>query len=188
MTDGSDDPLAGIADDSGTAYSDLTIRVNELGGSTLVSSSQKSDPVGYNVQGATTLIVEVENQTGSDLIVGGYADFEIEFDTGPDDIGRTEIALTDIRDTVNYSAHLVHVPSTDDAEITRAGVHDESGNVPSGLSLTATRVGGSDIFTTTAKSDIINQTVQGPADILVQIENQTGSDGTFGGFTDVTLI
>jgi len=178
----------GISDDSGTEYTDLDIRVKEVGGATLIESSQISDPKGFNIQGEKTVVIEVENQTGSDLVAGCYVDFEIEFDNGPDDIGRTEIQLVDLRDGQTEGTHLVHVPSTSEAEFTRAGVHDSSGDAPTGLTLSADIIGGSNIFSTTQKSEIISHTVQGPADILIQLDNQTNADGTFGGFVDVTII
>jgi len=177
----------GIHTQSGGSSSDLEIRVDELGGSTLVSTTDNTDPVGYNLTGSTTAVVRIENTGNSNETVGGYVDFKVEWDSGPDEVGRYTVPLTDIRDTEEIEHYLVTVRDGKTAEISRGGVHLEDGTAPSGLSMRVTDLNDNTIVTTGQNDDTFSASVSGPEQFLVKIDNQTGADVTAGAYLNFTI-
>jgi hypothetical protein len=177
----------GIHTQAGGSSSDLEIRVDELGGSTLVSTTDNTDPVGYNLTGSTTAVVRIENTGNSNETVGGYVDFKVEWDSGPDEVGRYTVPLTDIRDTDEIEHYLVTVRDGKTAEISRGGVHLEDGTAPSGLSMRVTDLNDNTIVTTGQNDDTFSASVSGPEQFLVKIDNQTGADVTAGAYLNFTI-
>lgn len=68
----------GVHDDQGNTPSGLTLSLKKLGSTAVVSTTSRSETFNETVSGPETLVINVDNATGSDISAGGQ--FKIAID------------------------------------------------------------------------------------------------------------